>query len=286
VPIASAESGLVFERDMALRGRRYLHTLEPKLYYVYIPTRNQNNLPNFDSGVSDINFATIFAENQFSGYDRINDANQLTMGVSSRLLDPETGIEQLRAALAQRYYFKSQEVIIPGTAARTSASSDILATLSGRITPHLIAEFGFQYNNEFSQTQKFALGARYQPELGKVLNAGYRFINQTLENVDISAQWPIARGWAGVGRVNYSLRDSRIAEGLAGIEYNGGCWVFRVVTTSLAVGTGDAARSIYLQLELNGVAKVGSNPLDVLRQNIAGYTKINEPQGSGLPALR
>jgi LPS-assembly protein len=286
VPIASAESGLVFERDTAIRGRRYLQTLEPKLYYVYIPTRNQDHLPNFDSAVSDINFATIFADNQFSGDDRINDANQLTLGASSRLLDPETGIEQLRVDLAQRYYFKGQEVTIPGMPARTRTSSDILAALSGKVAPHLIAEFGLQYNDESSQTQKFALGARYQPELGKVLNAGYRFINGGLENIDVSTQWPIARGWTGVARMNYSLRDRRIAEGLAGIEYDGGCWVFRVVGTSITVGTGDTTNSIYMQLELNGVAKVGANPLDVLRQNIAGYTKINERQGSDLPALR
>jgi len=108
----------------------------------------------------------------------------------------------------------------------------------------------------------------------------------SLENVDVSAQWPIARGWSGVGRMNYSLRDSRIAEGLAGVEYNGGCWVVRLVSYNVAVGTGEASRSIFLQLELNGVAKVGSNPLEVLRQNISGYTKINEPQGSILPPLR
>ena len=108
----------------------------------------------------------------------------------------------------------------------------------------------------------------------------------TLENVDVSAQWPIYRGWIGVGRANYSLMDRRIAEGLAGFEYNGGCWVLRVVTSTVAVGKGDSSRSIYVQLELNGVARVGSNPLDVLRQNIAGYTKINEPQANGLPASR
>lgn len=286
VPIASTEAGLIFERNMALGGRRYLQTLEPKVHYVYIPTRHQNTLPNFESGVSDVNFATIFAENQFSGNDRINDANQITMGVSSRLLDPQTGIEQVRVGLAQRYYFKSQEVTLPGTAPRTSTSSDILAALSGRVAPHLIAEAGFQYNSEFSETRKFALGARYQPDLGKVLNAGYRFTRGVLENIDLSTQWPIARGWIAVARMNYSLRDSRIAEGLAGVEYNGGCWVLRVVSYAVAVGTGDASRSIYVQLELNGVAKVGSNPLEVLKQNIAGYTKINEPQSSVLPALR
>ena len=286
VPIMSTEAGLIMERDAVIKGKSFLQTLEPKLYYVYIPTRNQNSLPNFDSAVSDINFASIYAENQFSGQDRINDANQLTMGVTSRLLDPETGIEQLRVGVAQRYYFKSQEVTVPGTVPRTSPSSDILAALSGRVAPHIVAEVGVQYDTEFSQTNKLAVGARYQPDFGKVLNAGYRFIRNTLENVDVSGQWPIYRGWVGVGRANYSLMDRRIAEGLAGFEYNGGCWVFRVVTYNVAVGKGDSSRSIYVQLELNGVARVGSNPLEVLKQNIAGYTKINEPQANGLPSSR
>jgi LPS-assembly protein len=286
VPIFSTEGGLVFERNTTFGGRDYLHTLEPKVFYVYAPFRDQSQLPNFDSSLSDINFATIYSENQFSGQDRINDANQLTVGVTSRLIDPETGVEQLRVGLAQRFYFKGQQVTLPGTPVRSETSSDILAALSGRVTRSVIAEAGIQYNREFDETRKMALGVRYQPDVGKVLNVGYRFTRHTLENVDLSAQWPIARGFSGVGRVNYSLRDGRIAEGLAGIEYNGGCWVVRLVGHNVAVGTGDASRSIFLQLELNGVARVGSNPLDVLRQNIAGYTKINEPQGSALPPLR
>lgn len=286
VPIFSTESGLVFERNASYFGTPFLQTLEPKLMYVYIPYRDQTRLPNFESGVSDINFATIFSENQFSGNDRINDANQLTFGVTSRLLDPQSGIEQLRLGIAQRFYFKEQQVTLPGVPLRTSNSSDLLAALQGRITRDLIAETAIQYNTDFSETRKLAIGARYQPDVGKVLNAGYRFTRGVLENIDVSAQWPIIRGWTGVGRMNYSLRDGRIAEGLAGVEYNGDCWVLRIVTYNVAVGTGNSSRSIFVQLELNGVARVGSNPLDVLRQNISGYTKINEPQTSLLPPLR
>jgi LPS-assembly protein len=286
LPIFSTEGGLVFERDASFGGTKYLQTLEPRLMYVYIPYRDQSRLPNFESGVADINFASIFSENQFSGSDRINDANQLTLGVTSRLLDPNTGIEQIRVGVAQRFYFKDQQVTIPGYPVRTSTSSDILAAISGRFTRNLIGEAAVQYDDEFSQSQKLALGARYQPDVGKVLNVGYRFTRNVLENFDVSAQWPLGNRWSGVGRVNYSLRDGRIAEGLAGVEYNGDCWVLRVVTYNVAVGTGDSSRSVFLQLELNGVAKVGSNPLEVLRQNISGYTKINEPQTSVLPPLR
>lgn len=286
VPIVNTEGGLVFERDTSIRGRSFLQTLEPRFQYLYIPTRAQNTLPNFESGVAGVNFATIFAENQFSGNDRINDANQVALGLDSRLLDPQTGIEQARVAIAQRHYFKDQSVTVPGVAPRSGTSSDVLAALSGRVAPNLITEAAIQYDNDASETRKFALAARYQPEFGKAFNASYRFTRNVLENVDVSTQWPVAAGWTTLARMNYSIKDKRITEGLAGFEYNGGCWVVRFVSYTVAVGTGNASPSVFLQLELNGVTKVGSNPLDVLRQNIAGYTKINEPQGSALPPLR
>ena len=267
-------------------GKPLLQTLEPRVYYLYQDKIDQSGLPNFDASPLTFTYDQLFRENRFSGVDRIGDANQVTLGVTSRLIDPQTGIEQLRVGFAQRFYFKGQQVTLPGFPARTETSSDMLAALSGHIAPNLIAEAGIQYNQETDETQKLAVGARYQPDVGKVLNASYRFTRGLFKNVDVSGQWPIAPGWSGVGRVNYSLRDRRVAEGLAGIEYNGGCWVVRLVTHSAAVRTGESSHSIYLQLELNGVARVGSNPLEVLRENIAGYTKINETKGNELPPLR
>src|SRR5438270_8609199 len=106
LPIFSTESGLIFERETRLNALPFINTLEPKIFYVYIPYRDQSRIPNFESGQQDISFATMFTENQFSGNDRINDANQVTLGVTSRLIHPENGIERLRVALAQRYYFQ------------------------------------------------------------------------------------------------------------------------------------------------------------------------------------
>jgi len=277
VPIFSTEAGLVLERDTTLRGERYVQTLEPKLFYVYIPTRNQSLIPNFDSGVQDINFATLFTENQFSGNDRINDANQVTFGLTSRMLDVDTGIERLRAAVAERYYFKTQEVTLPGTPVRTSNSSDLLGTLSGTVARYWTAEAGWQYTTAESQTQKLSAGARYQPEPGKVLNMSYRYTRDSIRQVDLSTQWPVAPRWSAVARWNYSLQDSFILEALGGVEYDGGCWAFRAVAHRIATGTANAPTSFFLQLELNGVSKLGSNPLDVLRQNILGYTR-NAPR--------
>ena len=275
LPIFTTDSGFVMERDTKFTGLPFIQTLEPKLYYVYIPYRDQSRLPNFDSGVQDVNFATMFTENQFSGLDRINDANQATIGVSSRLIHPDTGIERLRVALAQRYYFQSQLVTLPGVARRPdhSTSSDVLAAIGGTFLPHLTAEAGWQYSADRSQTQKFNIATRYQPAPGKVLNVAYRNTVNLIDQTDISFQWPVSPKWRAVGRWNWSLRDSRTLEALAGVEYDGGCWAFRAVGHRFATALNTVNTSFFLQLELNGVSRIGSNPMDVLRRNVGGYTR-------------
>ncbi|MFN7086615.1 MAG: LPS-assembly protein LptD, partial [Burkholderiales bacterium] len=283
LPVFSAESGLVLERDTRIAGQRFTQTLEPKIYYVYIPYRDQSRIPNFESGVQDVNLATIFSENQFSGYDRINDANQITLGVSSRLLNPDNGIERLRVGLAQRYYFRSQQVTLPGVPPRPeqSSTSDLLAAVSGTVAPHWTAEGGWQYNTDLSQTKKLNMGVRYQPQPGKILNLSYRHTIDTLKQTDISAQWPLSSQWTAIGRWNFSFLDRRTLESLAGFEYSGGCgcWTFRAVAHRFATATRETSTTVFLQLELNGVSRIGSNPLDTLARNIAGYVK-RDPQPS------
>ena len=281
LPIFSAESGLVLERDTGAYGQRLTQTVEPKLYYVYIPYRDQSQIPNFESGLQDINFATIYSENQFSGYDRINDANQVTLGVTSRFLNTDNGIERLRVGVAQRYYFRPQQVTLPGVPPRPdqSSKSDLLAAISGTVAPHWTAEGGWQYNTDLAQTQRVNIGTRYQPQPGKVLNLTYRHTVDVLRQTDISAQWPLSSQWTVVGRWNYSMLDKRTIEALGGVEYNGGCWVFRAVAHRFVTATQEASTSIFLQLELNGVSHIGSNPLDVLRRNISGYGhQYSQPQ--------
>jgi LPS-assembly protein len=277
LPMFSADSGVVFEREGSAGGHRVLQTLEPKAYYVYIPYKDQSGLPNFDSAQQDVNFSTIFTENQFSGQDRINDANQLTLGVTSRFISADSGIERIRGALAQRYYFQSQRVTVPGVAPRASDSnsSDLLAALSGNIATNWTADAGWQYNTDLKATQKFNVSGRYQPQRGKVLNLAYRETINTLRQSDVSVQWPVATGWTAVGRWNYSLRDDRTLEALAGFEYHDRCWSLRIAGHRFATTTSDASTSIFIQLELNGVSRIGTSPLDVLRRNIAGYQQFD-----------
>ena len=275
VPIFSVDSGVVFDRNLDWFGRGLTQTLEPRLYYLYVPKRDQSLIPVFDSGLADLNFAQIFGENRYSGGDRIGDANQLTAAVTSRLLDPGSGAELLRGTLGQRYYFSGQNVTLPGEIVRTERSADILAALSGQVAPKIWFDTGVQYNPRDSRTERLNLGGRYQPEIGKVLNAGYRYQRDSLRLIDVSGQWPIWGGWRGVGRYNYSLKENRLVESVAGIEYDGGCWVIRTIMQRYATTAGSANTSFFIQLELSDFSRIGSNPFDMLKRNIPGYGRTS-----------
>ncbi|MEY3201079.1 MAG: LPS-assembly protein LptD, partial [Pseudomonadota bacterium] len=284
VPIFSVDTSLVFERDTLLQGREITQTLEPRLYYVRIPYRDQSAIPVFDSGRADFSFAQMFSENIFAGSDRIADANQITAAITSRAINPATGAELMRATLGQRYYFSDQVVTLPGVAPRSGRTADLLAALSGKVSADTTLDLGWQYNPRDSRTERYNLGARFQPAFDQVFNVSYRFTRDAPElgltgvrDLDVSMQWPLSRGWYGLARYDYSLRDSRVVEALAGVEYDGGCWALRLVGHRLATATDANNTAIFVQLELNGFSRIGSNPLEILKRNIGGYGVINQP---------
>lgn len=285
MPIFSLDSGVVFERDFSWEGRAMTQTLEPRLFYLKVPRRQQDQIPNFDSNAYDLNFATIFSENVFSGGDRVADANHLTAALVSRLIDPQTGKEYLRGMVGQRYYFSDQEVTLPGFPGRPGGAADFLAALSGQVVKNTYVDAGWQYNPRDKHTERYVLGGRWQPDFAKVVNASYRYIRdsaavpaaQGVRQLDLSAQWPLGGGWYGVGRYNYSLRDSKLLESVGGLEFDGGCWVLRFVVQRFATTTGTSNTSFHAQLELNGFSRIGSKPFEILSRSIRGYGQINNP---------
>ncbi len=289
VPISSIDATVVFERDLHAFGQDFLQTLEPRAYYLKIPARKQTNIPNFDSAIADLSFAQLFSENRYTGSDRINDANQVTLAVTSRLINPVNGNERLRVTVGERVYFSDQEVTLFETP-RTGRTSDLVAAATGRISDAWLLDSGMQYSHESARLERLNLGVRYQPEVGKVLNISYRYVRELLtaeaattqiKQVDISGQWPITPNIYALARWNYSLFDHKLVEGLLGLEYNEGCWTFRLVGQQLATTTQNRNNAIFLQLELNGLSRIGTNPLDALRRNIPGYNKTNDaiPRG-------
>jgi LPS-assembly protein len=274
LPILSVDSGIAFERDWNLLGNDFIHTLEPRAFYVYVPFRDQAQLPNFDSAQADFSFTQMFTENRFFGSDRVGDANQVTLAITSRLLEQQNGVERLRVALGERFSFSDPQVNLV-TPATSSNRSDILLAVSGQVTNAWTLDSEFQFDPNQSHTQRYNIAARYRPEATKVLNLGYRFQRNTLRLVDISAQWPLAGRWHAVGRWNYSFEDNRILEAIAGLEYNQSCWALRLVAQSFTVGTQQTNTGFFVQLELNDLVKVGSDPLDLLKKSVPGYVKLN-----------
>lgn len=276
LPIFSLDSGVTFDRPVRFAGNDYEQTLEPRAYYVFAPYRDQEAIPVFDSAQLDFNYAQMFTENQFIGGDRINDANQLTVAVTSRFTEASSGLERLQVTLGQRYYFSAQQVTLPGVAARTSNATDLLAAVSGQITRDWRINTAWQFNTQNGATIRRNLGASYRPGPGRALNLGYRFIDQATEQIDLSAQWPLGRRWYGMFRYNYSFQDKKLVEGLAGLEYNGGCWAVRGVFQRLATKENQSTDAVFFQLELSGMGRLGSNPLDVLKHSIPGYRPSND----------
>lgn len=305
IPVASLDSGLYFERNRALGNRDLIQTLEPRVYYLYVPYKNQDNLPNFDSAPMTFSYAQMFTENQFSGNDRFSDANEVTFAMTSRFIQKDTGEERLRMTVAQRFYLQSPKLVPV-----TTATSDVLASVGGRVSKALRFDSYVQYNPRLNQAQFISMYAHYQPEIGKLLNLGYLY-NRTilplttaaygisyasavtnavpgallaqgyaLNQVDVSGQWPLYGRWNGVGRWNYSLANRQLLEGVLGVEYDSSCWAMRFVAKRFATAFQQSASAFFVQLELDGLARLGSDPLDALRTSIPGYSKTNIPPAS------
>ncbi|MDO8385589.1 MAG: LPS-assembly protein LptD [Polaromonas sp.] len=301
VPTFSLDSGLTFERNASFFGQAFTQTLEPRLFYVNTPYRNQSVLPNYDSGLNAFNFATLFTENEFVGNDRISDSNVLTTGVTSRLLDPDTGAEALRVGVAQRVRFKDRRVTLPGEVPVSERLSDLLFGATVNLTPAWSLDTTVQYNPKTNISERSTIGGRYNPSNYRVISAAYRRQRNVSEQYEVGWQWPIndlwgdkgkdlgaGRGqgpgrWYSVGRLNYSVPDKKLVDVVVGLEYDGCCWIGRVVLertqlgTLALVGTGSSnSTRILFQLEFVGFSRIGNNPLKTLKANIPRYQYLRE----------
>ena len=271
LPFASLDAGLVFERAAGSRGQRRV-TLEPRALYLYAPFRDQSELPLFDTGLPDLNLVQLFRANRYVGADRVNDANQVSLGVTSRLFDADTGAQYLAASFGQAYYFEKPRVVLPGEPVATRSTSDLVAQVSLSAYKNWNVEAGLQWNPEDTRSERSQLRLQYRPDNDRVLNLAYRTQRDVLEQTDISDAWPIGKHWNAYARAVYSLRDSQMLERFAGFEYRACCWRLRAVARrSVSNRDGSQESSFYLQLELNGLASVGDADA-FLEHTIRGYS--------------
>jgi len=286
LPTVSLDSGLVFERDASLFGRAATQTLEPRLFYVRTPYKDQSDIPNFDTAVAGFNYAQLFTENRFVGADKVSDANQLTAALVSRFIE-SSGIERLRLVVGNRYYFSDPRVRLDPTEKPNVTRSDALLAASGRISESWSFDSGVQYDAQARSLYSMNYGAQWNPAPMKVLNAEYRYQRDTVgtasgfRNVDVSGQWPLSDRWYGVTRVSYSMRDRKLLESLIGLEYKADCWVFRVGAQRFVTAAQTTSTPVFFQLELSGLSGLGlgNNPLETFKRSIPGYTRLNSNVG-------
>lgn len=291
IPTFSVDSGAVLERESRWFGRMQTQTLEPRVLYANTPYRAQSTLPIFDTGPNDFNAVSAYWENLFSGIDRVADGHQLTAGVTTRLLDADTGAESLRLGISQRYLLRDQ-LVTPDGVPLTQRFSDVLFEGSSSVVPDWRFDVALRYSADIDRPLRSIVGARYLPAPFHALSATYRFARGLSEQAELGWQWPVFRSTesgAGssrcqgslyaVGRVNYSLRDSRVTDSIAGVEYDAGCWIGRVVAERLSTGRSEATTRLLIQLELVGLSRLGTNPLKLLKDNIPGYRLLRDERG-------
>ncbi|WP_198970738.1 LPS-assembly protein LptD [Xylophilus sp. ASV27] len=295
VPTLSLDGGLVFERDTRLFGRSLIQTLEPRAFYVYTPFVNQNYLPVYDTARTDFNFASIYTENAFVGHDRISDNNLLTLGLTTRLIDADTGAEAARFGIAQRLRFRDQLVTLPGEAPTVDRLSDVMLGASVNWTRSWAFDSTVQYNQKTGRSETSSIGGRYSPGDFRTVSLAYRLKRDTSELIDVGWQWPLSDLWGGrrsmeripgrglgagnvyaVGRLNYSMFDRSLVDGVVGVEYEGDCWIGRVVLERLQSSNTTSTKRILFQIEFFGFSSVGSNPLQALQRNVPRYQYLRQ----------
>lgn len=268
VPIFSLDSGLFFERTTSEGA---LQTLEPRIYYLYAPNRDQSGIPLFDTTEPPFGFNTLFRENRYTGFDRIGDANQVSIAVTTRVQEEDKSYETLSASIGQTLYFNDPEVTLNSASVNPEARSGFVADVIYKPDAYWSLRSSLSIDSSLSDTEVFRSSVNYNGRAGQLFNLEHIYRRAELEQTGISAAWPIKDNWVGLGRWLYSHRDSGSIETLIGLEYDSCCWKIRAVAERHINDTGtDFENTFYLQLLFKGLASIGKGS-EILQKEITGY---------------
>ncbi|HTP39465.1 MAG TPA: LPS assembly protein LptD [Steroidobacteraceae bacterium] len=272
LPILTVDSGLQFERLAGGRGQRSV-TLEPRLMYIYIPYRDQSQLPVFDTAPADVNPIELFQANRYVGTDRIGDANEIVAGLTTHMFSTASGTRYLSATFGESFQLEAPRVSLPDEQLETQRHSNLIGQIDLTGFYHWNVQTSLAWNTAEERTDKAQIALQYRPADDKVVNLAYRFQRDQTEQADASLAWPVAKRWDLYGRAVYSLRDHTSIEDFAGFQYRGACWGVRLLgRRSVSTRTGEHDTGIYLQLELNGLSSVGTGTDSFLERSIRGYS--------------
>lgn len=281
VPLFSLDGGIFLERDLSLGRRRLLQTLEPRLFYLYVPYRDQSELPVFDTSRTELTLSQLFEMNRFTGPDRIGDANQLSLAVYSRLLDRSTGRELLRAGIGRAFYFSERKVRIGSRAIPedSRSRSDLLADLRVSLGP-LTLYGDLRYDTREDEVVRRSLRLSYRPDEWKAVHLTYRHREAgvdgqgaPLEQIELTGVWPLGSRWLGLAGVHYSLLDSKRLERFVGLAYGSCCWTLRTLVREhiSSIDDDDPSLSFMVQLEFTGLGALGRRLDAFIEEVVSGY---------------
>ena len=274
-PVVSVDAGSFFERSSRWGETDFVQTLEPRLFYLYVPDKDQDDIPVFDTSDYDFNYWNLFRENRFSGPDRMGDANQLALALTSRFLNPASGVQQFSVSVGSLLYFRDREVTLPGEPVETDSSSNIIGELTLALTHNWRATAETQWNPHESQTDRNSLHLQYRKGSRQLVNLAYRYRRDIQEQTDVSMLWPLGNNWHMVGRWYYSLLDNRTLEALGGLGYESCCWTAQVVGRSFVKNQNQREKAIFFQVELKGLGRLVNTVDKELERGILGYESIN-----------
>jgi len=274
LPVSSIDSGLFFERETTLFNSDYAQTLEPRAFYLHIPERNQDDIPIFDTGLRTFSMGRIFSHDRFTGSDRVGDTNQLSLALTTRFINKQTGREKFRATLGQIQYFSDRKVSLNGAPVETESDSDMVAEIAASIAKEWTLRGEMQWDPSSNRSNNMsAIALNYRGDKGHIFNVSHRYRRDDLEQFDVSARIPLNKQWSIIGRWYHSMKDNRTLEGLAGIEYDSCCWATRLVLRDYVNNSFDEQRNmaIFFQVELKGLGNFGQNSQSLLERSILGY---------------
>jgi LPS-assembly protein len=274
-PVVSLDAGSFFERNSRWGNTDFVQTLEPRLFYLYVPDEDQDDIPIFDTSDYDFNFWTLFRENRFSGPDRMGDANQLALALTSRFLNPASGVQQFSLSIGSLLYFQDRDVTLPGEPIETDSSSNIIGEMTLALTHNWSAKAETQWNPHDSEFDRNGLHLQYRKGSRQLVNLAYRYRRGIQEQTDISMLWPLGKSWHLVGRWYYSLLDNTTLEAMGGLGYESCCWSVQLVGSSFVRNLNSRSNAIFLQVELKGLGNLVNTVDKALERGILGYESLD-----------